>query len=73
VEQSQGGQAVSKQNKYPLTPGWYALGGFFTTPVIATMFLLGGVILFIAWPFIPAIFYIKRKGQLQQLKKDNKN
>jgi hypothetical protein len=59
---------MNKQYKYPLTPGWYALGGFFTTPVMATILLLGGVILFIAWPFIPAIFYIKRKGQLQQTK-----
>jgi hypothetical protein len=64
---------VSKQNKYPLTPGWYALGGFFTTPVLAVTLLLGAVILLTAWPFIPAIFYIKRKGQLQQLKKDNQN
>ena len=59
---------MSKQNKYPLTPGWYALGGFFTTPVIAVILLLGVVILLTAWPFIPAIFYIKRKGQLQQTK-----
>ena len=59
---------MSKQNKYPLTPGWYALGGFFTTPVLAALMILGAVILLTAWPFIPAIFYIKRKGQLQQTK-----
>jgi hypothetical protein len=57
---------VSEQNKYPLTPGWFALGGFFTTPVLAALMILGAVILLTAWPFIPAIFYIKRKGQLQQ-------
>jgi hypothetical protein len=59
---------VSKQNKYPLTPGWYALGGFFTTPVIAVTLLLGAVILLTAWPFVPMLFYMKRKSELQQIK-----
>jgi hypothetical protein len=71
MAQSQGGQAVSKQYKYPLTPGWFALGGFFTTPVLAMILLLGAVTLLTVWPFVPILFYIKRKGQLQQTP-DNK-
>jgi len=59
---------VSKQYKYPLTPCWFALGGFLTTPVIAMILILGAVILFTAWPFIPVIFYVKRKSELQQIK-----
>jgi hypothetical protein len=62
---------VTDQNKYPLTPGWYALGGFFTTPVLAMILLLGAVTLLTVWPFVPILFYIKRKGQLQQTP-DNK-
>ena len=59
---------MSDQNKYPLTPSWYAFGGFFTTPVLATTLLLGAVILFAVWPFTPMIFYLKRKSELQQNK-----
>ena len=62
---------MTDQNKYPLTPGWYALGGFFTTPVLAMILLLGAVTLLTVWPFVPILFYIKRKGQLQQTP-DNK-
>jgi hypothetical protein len=68
MAQSQGGQAVSKQNKYPLTPGWFALGGFFTTPVLAALMILGAAILLTAWPFVPMLFYMKRKSELQQIK-----
>jgi hypothetical protein len=59
---------VSDKNKYPLTPVWFALGGFFTTPVLAIILLLGCVLMFIAWPFIPILFYVKRKSELQQTK-----
>jgi len=59
---------VTDQNKYPLTPGWFALGGFFTTPVLAMTLLLGAVILLTAWPFVPVLFYMKRKSELQQIK-----
>jgi hypothetical protein len=59
---------VSKQYKYPLTPGWFALGGFFTTPVLAVTLLLGAVILLTVWPFMPVIFYVKRKSELQHIK-----
>jgi hypothetical protein len=66
--QKEGGQAVSKQNKYPLTPAWFALGGFFTTPVLAALMILGAAILLTAWPFVPMLFYMKRKSELQQIK-----
>ena len=59
---------MSNQHKYPLTPGWYALGGFFTTPVLAITLLLGAVILITAWPFVPIVFFMKRKSELQQTK-----
>ena len=59
---------MTDQNKYPLTPGWFALGGFFTTPVLAMTLLLGAVILLTAWPFVPVLFYMKRKSELQQIK-----
>jgi len=59
---------VSDKNKYPLTPGWFALGGFFTTPVLAVTLLLGAVVLLTAWPFVPMLFYMKRKSELQQIK-----
>jgi hypothetical protein len=60
---------VSEQNKDTLlSPVWFALGGFFTTPVTAVALILGAVILFIAWPFIPILFYMKRKSELQQTK-----
>ena len=62
---------MSDKNKYPLTPVWFALGGFFTTPVLAMTLLLGGAIMFIAWPFIPILFYMKRKSELQQTKEAN--
>jgi len=61
---------VSEQNKYPLTPVWFALGGFFTTPVFAALLILGAAILLTAWPFVPVIFYVKRKTELQQTKED---
>jgi len=71
MAQSQGGEAVSEQNKDKLlSPAWFALGGFFTTPVLAMILLLGGAIMFIAWPFIPILFYMKRKSELQQTKED---
>jgi len=66
--QMEGGKAVSGKNKYPLTPVWFALGGFFTTPVISVVLILGAVILVIAWPFVPMLFYMKRKRELQQIK-----
>jgi hypothetical protein len=60
---------VSEQNKDTLlSPAWFALGGFFTAPVIAVALILGAVILVIAWPFIPMLFYMKRKNELQQTK-----
>lgn len=59
---------MNKQNKYPLTPGWYAMGGFFTTPVLAALLILGAAILLTAWPFVPMLFYMKRKSELQQIK-----
>ena len=60
---------MSEQNKDKLlSPVWFALGGFFTTPVLAMILLLGGAIMFVAWPFIPILFYMKRKSELQQTK-----
>jgi len=69
LAQSQGGQAVSEQNNDTLlSPAWFALGGFFTTPVLAIILLLGCVLMFITWPFVPMFFYMKRKSELQQTK-----
>jgi hypothetical protein len=60
---------VSEQNKDKLlSPVWFALGGFFTTPVLAIILLLGCVLMFITWPFVPMLFYMKRKSELQQTK-----
>jgi hypothetical protein len=60
---------VSEQNKDTLlSPAWFALGGFFTTPVIAVALILGAVVLVIAWPVTPMFFYMKRKNELQQKK-----
>ncbi len=59
------------QNKEPLPPAWFALGCFLTTPVIAVILILGAVILFTAWPFMPVLFYVKRKSELQQIKEAN--
>ena len=56
------------QNKDTLPPAWFALGCFLTTPVIAMILILGAVILFTVWPFMPVIFYVKRKSELQQTK-----
>ncbi len=56
------------QNKEPLPPAWFALGGFFTTPVLAAFMILGAAILLTAWPFVPMLFYMKRKSELQQTK-----
>jgi len=32
--------------------------------------LLGAVVLLTAWPFVPMLFYMKRKSELQQIKED---
>jgi hypothetical protein len=47
------------------SPFWYGVGAFFVTPVAAIFCILMGVMMILAWPFIPFLCYMQKKEEIE--------
>ncbi len=48
----------------PCPPFWYGVGAFFVVPVAAIFCALMGLLMILAWPFIPFLCYTQRKREI---------
>ena len=48
------------------SPFWYAVRGFFATPLLVVILLLGAVVFSITWPLIPVLLYLQRKEEISK-------
>lgn len=49
-----------------IPPIWYALGSIFATPLISIFMVIGGLLFFCSWPFIPFLCYFQRKAEIRK-------
>ncbi len=45
------------------SPFWYGVGAFFVAPITALFCILMGVMIVLAWPFIPFLCYVQKKEE----------
>ena len=50
----------------PCSPFWYGVGAFFVAPVAAIFCVLMGLMMILAWPFIPFLCYMQRKEEISK-------
>lgn len=48
------------------SPFWYGVGAFFVAPIAAIFCVLMGVMMLLAWPFIPFLCYIQKKEEISK-------
>jgi hypothetical protein len=56
--------ALTGQSK--CSPLWYGVGAFFATPIAVIFCVLMGVMLALAWPFIPFLCYMQRRDGIRK-------
>jgi hypothetical protein len=68
MDQSQENQLTPEQGlPAPVcSPLWYGVGAFFVTPVTALFCVLMGLMLILAWPFIPFLCYFQKKEEIRK-------
>jgi len=52
--------------KAMIQPIFYALAATAVTPLIALCMVMAGIILILAWPFIPILCYLQRKEEISK-------
>ena len=52
-----------------LSPFYFAVGGFFAVPACIMFCLVWSVLILILWPFVPFVFYFKRREELKVVAK----
>ena len=52
--------------KAMIQPIFYALAAAAVTPLIALCMVMAGIILILAWPFIPILCYFQRKEEISK-------
>lgn len=55
---------VGGSNVPTCSPFWYGVGAFFVAPVAALFCILMGVMMILAWPFIPFLCYMQKKEEI---------
>jgi hypothetical protein len=59
-------QAEGDCSAMTCSPFWYGIGAFFVAPVAAIFCILMGVMMILAWPFIPFLCYIQKKEEISK-------
>jgi hypothetical protein len=60
------GGAESGSSPRPCSPFWYGVGAFFVAPVAAIFCVLMGLMMILAWPFIPILCYRQKKEEISK-------
>lgn len=55
----------------PCSPFWYGVWAFFVAPVAALFCILMGVMMILAWPFIPFLCYMQKKEEISKANNGN--
>lgn len=61
-------KAVDGSVKMVATPFWYAVGGFFATPLLVVFLAVSAVFFTLIWPLIPVLLYWQRRDELRKQK-----
>jgi len=61
----------SESHALNCSPFWYAVGGFFATPLLVVILVLGAIVFSVTWPLIPFLLYFRRKEEISTANEEN--